>query len=234
VTDGADAERALQSDTTYEQLRSRIESGQLAPGTRIVETDLVSRLGVSRPTMRAAVQRLRADGLLVRRHGAGSRWIVSPLTSADVREIALIMGLLEGAAVRSICRLANAARRRRIAELRELNGQIRRLNTADPPEIGRITELGDRFHRALVDESDLPRLRAYCDSMRVHVRRYVAAYLAHVSHRGSSSSDEHQDIIEAIARGDADGAETAVRANWTHSAERYADAIERVGERGVW
>jgi DNA-binding GntR family transcriptional regulator len=62
----------------YYQVASRIEraitAGTLAPGTRIDnELDLADRLGLSRPTIRRAIQELVDKGLLVRRRGIGTQ-----------------------------------------------------------------------------------------------------------------------------------------------------------------
>lgn len=61
-----------------EQLRQAVESGDLTPGTRLAtEIDLAKHLGVSRPTMRKAMEHLLGKGLVVRQRGVGTR-VVSP------------------------------------------------------------------------------------------------------------------------------------------------------------
>jgi len=56
-----------------ENLKRAIEDGTLKPGERLDnELDLTERLGVSRPTVRQAVQRLVEQGLVVRRRGLGT------------------------------------------------------------------------------------------------------------------------------------------------------------------
>ena len=60
-----------------ESLKQQIEDGRLRPGDRLDnELDLTQRLGVSRPTVRQAVQRLVEQGLVVRRRGVGT--VVQP------------------------------------------------------------------------------------------------------------------------------------------------------------
>jgi len=60
-----------------ENLKRAIEDGTLKPGERLDnELDLTERLGVSRPTVRQAVQRLVEQGLVVRRRGLGT--VVAP------------------------------------------------------------------------------------------------------------------------------------------------------------
>lgn len=56
-----------------ENLKQAIDDGMLKPGERLDnELDLTERLGVSRPTVRQAVQRLVEQGLVVRRRGLGT------------------------------------------------------------------------------------------------------------------------------------------------------------------
>ena len=57
-----------------QHLEHLIESGELAPGTRLEnEIDLADRLRLSRPTMRRAIEYLVDRGLLVRKRGVGTQ-----------------------------------------------------------------------------------------------------------------------------------------------------------------
>src|SRR5262245_63001298 len=57
-----------------EQLEQAIVDGELAPGDRIAnEIALAGELGLSRPTMRQAIQLLVDKGLLVRKRGVGTQ-----------------------------------------------------------------------------------------------------------------------------------------------------------------
>lgn len=60
------------------RLTDLIESGQLSPGTRLEnEITLADQLGLSRPTMRQAIQHLVDQGLLVRKRGVGTQVVHS-------------------------------------------------------------------------------------------------------------------------------------------------------------
>src|SRR3989442_13391914 len=69
-----DAERrGTSSEEVISQLREMIHSGELRPGDRLPpERDLAKLLGVSRPTLRAAIRSLAAVGVLQSRQGAGT------------------------------------------------------------------------------------------------------------------------------------------------------------------
>ncbi|GGT51795.1 transcriptional regulator [Streptomyces purpureus] len=61
-----------------QQLEAAIETGALTPGTLLGnEIDLAGRLGLSRPTVRQAIQSLVDKGLLVRRRGVGTQVVHS-------------------------------------------------------------------------------------------------------------------------------------------------------------
>ena len=54
-------------------LRSLLQGGEYAVGARLPsEPELAQRLGISRPTLREALQTLEEEGAIVRRHGVGT------------------------------------------------------------------------------------------------------------------------------------------------------------------
>src|SRR5687768_14869702 len=84
-----------------------ILSGQLQPGTRLVQTDLADLYGVSRVPVRDALQLLQQRQLAI--PGPGLGLIVRPLSVALVRHIFAMRRLLEiEAAKQSIARLTEA------------------------------------------------------------------------------------------------------------------------------
>ncbi len=63
-----------------EQIEGAIQGGQLAPGDRIAnEVALADQLGLSRPTVRQAIQTLVDKGLLVRKRGVGTQVVNAPI-----------------------------------------------------------------------------------------------------------------------------------------------------------
>lgn len=120
-----------------QRLQAAIESGALPPGTLLGnEIDLAGSLGLSRPTVRQAIQSLVDKGLLVRRRGVGTQVVHSsvrrPLELSSLYddleaagqqpatrvladrleaagpEVAAALGLPEGTAVRYLERLRSA------------------------------------------------------------------------------------------------------------------------------
>src|SRR5678815_4130167 len=109
----APARKRARPQEVYEQLRALIIDGRLAPGTRLVETDVASRLGVSRTPVSGALQRLQQEGYVVDSPTLQqTRPTVAPLTSEDAHELFLLVGALEGlAASRSARRRAGRHQR---------------------------------------------------------------------------------------------------------------------------
>ena len=88
-------------------LRDAILSLRLAPGTRLVEREMVTRLGVSRTGVRAALQSLEAEGLVARGHrGVFS---VAAVSVDEARQIYEVRAALEPAIARLFIARATAA-----------------------------------------------------------------------------------------------------------------------------
>src|SRR2546429_4374803 len=93
--------RGTASEEVIPQLREMIHRGELRPGDRLPpERDLAKLLGVSRPTLRAAIRSLAAVGVLQSRQGAGTFVVKtegSPsLDSSPLRLMASLHGFTSG------------------------------------------------------------------------------------------------------------------------------------------
>ena len=219
----------------YERLRELIIRGRLAPGTRVVETEVATRLGVSRTPVREAIQRLHREGFLVAlAPGLRTQLVVAPLTRDDVEELYLIMGSLEGAAARGVERLTAGARRSLARDLRAANLVFEKEGRSRPVDFDRLFDLHNAFHGRLMDACAGPRLHALLDSVRPQVDRYEWIYAPLVGPDFAETMQEHLAIVRAVREGDAVAAEEAVRANWRNGAARLSEVIDRVGARGDW
>lgn len=219
----------------YARLRDLIVQGALAPGSRIVETEIAARLGVSRTPVREALQRLQQEGFVMGAPGAQqSRLTVAPLTRDDVHELLDVVGALEGLGARRAAKLDVADRRLLVKELRALNQEFARAGRATPVDHGRLYEADERLHRRIVQAGVGPRLLALHEAVKPQAERYIRMYISLLTGDTRSSVEEHDRIIEAIEEGRASDAQEAVDVNWRHAAERLSRVIEVAGERGSW
>jgi DNA-binding GntR family transcriptional regulator len=231
----ASAPHGSRPDQVYVRLRDLIVQGSLAPGSRIVETEIASRLGVSRTPVREALQRLQQEGFVIGAPGAQqSRLTVAPLTRDDVHELLDVVGALEGVGARRSALLETSERRSLAKELRSLNQEFARAGRASPVDHGRLYEADERLHRRIVQAGVGPRLLALHDAVKPQAERYIRMYISMLTSDIKSSSDEHDAIIDAIEEGRANDAQHAVEVNWKHAAERLGKVIAVAGERGSW
>lgn len=224
------------SGETYSRLRDLIVRGQLAPGSRIIETDVADRLGVSRTPVRSALQRLEQEGFIESdsRDGGRSRPVVAPLTKKDARELMYLLGSLEGLAARWTMDLPDEEREQVVDDLRTLNGRMREEAENERPDRNHFFDLDADFHRAFVVPASGSRLQKLHGSYRPQAERYVRFYVTTHQYSLDRSLREHDEIIDAIESGDPEAAEDAVEQNWRSAEERLQRDIEMAGERGSW
>ena len=219
----------------YEQLRTLIVRGQIAPGTRLVEVEIAARLDVSRTPVRAALQRLQQEGYVILSPGLQqARPVVAPLTQGDARELFHVVGELEALAAEGAALLTAAVRRKLVSDLRAKNLELSREAEKASPDHAILQDLDERFHGSYVAVGAGPRLLALHAAVKPQAQRYERLYISMLSGQMSTSVAEHSAIIRAIRAGDSEASHEAVRTNWRNAAKRLATAIERGGERGSW
>ena len=232
------AERPAREDRitqTYERLRELIVWGRLAPGSRVVESDVAERLGVSRTPVRSAFQRLQQEGYIQASDGGKqARLTVAPLTIQDANELFDMVGGIEGVAARRAAEVEPIARARFVAELVELNDALLLASERDRPDQNELFELDTAFHRCYVEAGAGARILALHDAVKPQAERYVRLYISALVGEISSSVREHEVIIQGIKRGDATAAQQAVLLNWENASRRLEEVMASMGERGSW
>ncbi|MCR9069250.1 MAG: GntR family transcriptional regulator [Rhodobacteraceae bacterium] len=190
---------ATQKDA-YDLILEAIDSGVYRPGSRLVESELADRFGVSRTPIREALQRLETQSLLTR---DGRSLIVASLDHAQMAELYAVRQELEGLAAKLA---AQHAAEEEIAVLRDMVAADAAL-LSDPEALARANR---RFHhqihlashnRYLVQQLDL-----VYRSMALMARTSLAA-----AGRGERALEEHAEIVDAIAARDGGRAAQALK-----------------------
>jgi DNA-binding GntR family transcriptional regulator len=229
------ADSVNRSSEVYRRLRALIVSGRLAPGSRVIESEVATRLDVSRTPVRSALQRLRQEGYITAAEtGRQLRLSVAPLTREDARELFGIVGEIEGLGARWTAELPEPARKRLAGELKDLNERLVQCAEEEAIDTEEVFDLHTRFHEHYMLGAGAPRLSALHRAIKPQAERYRRIYSNIFAHESRVSAHEHEEIIAAIAAGDADAAQRAVQVNWRNAAERLAQVIDVLGERGSW
>ena len=229
-------ERSDHVSRVYNELRGLIISGQLPPGARIAERAVVDRLGSSRTPVRSALHRLQQEGFVASSGGGlgrDQRLIVTPLTQSDGRELLVIVGHLEGLAVREAASLPTERRRALVRKLREINRALA-IAARTRGNHARAFELDLAFHRTYVEDVVGPRLLALHRAIKPQSERYTRLYVSVLLDELLTSVKEHEMIIRGIGAGDPAAAQAAVETNWRNASQRLATVIADLGERGLW
>jgi DNA-binding GntR family transcriptional regulator len=203
----------LRRESTAQQvagaLRELIVTGGLFSGAHLREAALAQQLGVSRNTVREAVQILVSDGLVRREMHRGA--YVAELTEDDVRDLFRVRRLVELTAIREI------AGSKETGPLRDaLRGLAAAVESGDRYA---ISEADLEFHRRLVALMDSERLGALYDGVDAEMQLGIARATA-LTVDGSTLLKDHKAIVAALERGDADAAAKRL--------ERHLDTGERL------
>ena len=180
-------------------LRERIASGQLAPGTRLVEEAIGEALGVSRNSLREAFRLLAHERLLT--HELNRGVVVRTLTEQDVVELYRVRRLIELAALRGLGdpedlepdgrdRLAKLADAVYDAEQAATRGNWQDVGTADL-----------RFHRALVELAGSARIEEFMAQILAELR-LVFHVMKDPRHFHEPYIARTREILEALENGD--------------------------------
>jgi DNA-binding FadR family transcriptional regulator len=199
-----------------DQIRSLIESGQVARGARLpAERDLAKQLRVSRPSLREALIALEIEGLLDVRVGSGI-YVRQPGAPAAGGQLENASGPFEVMHARWVIEgecAALAAKRatpEQLRALREAHARMVEATRSDPNPL----EADRAFHVRLAEASGNSALVLLVQTLwDQRVGPLYRALERKIEHPGMAADTlrEHQAIVNAIARRDAAGARAAAR-----------------------
>ncbi len=222
------------ADRAYEEIQRRIVSGDLPPGSRLVEREIAEKLGLSRTPVREAVHRLAQDGFVRWNTGAAyARPVVAELTSEDAAELHEIVAGLESAAARRVAALPLEEREAIVKRLRQRNQEMADAGHREA-DIGELVRLDHAFHAEYLEPVAGARLMKLRLSVKPQLERYARHYSRALARELPLALAEHEAIMDAFLAGDADGAEAAVVENWCAAANRLGNLIRHSGEAGRW
>ena len=182
-------------------LKDAIRKKHYPPGSRIRESDIATRLNVSRTPVREAFGRLQADGLLIINPWRGAQ--VAELDRKQVVELYAMRRALEGTAAMLAAQHASKAEVDLLFDLLNKN-EIKKDDALKQADINR------KFHQALYGAAHnrylLKTLNALSDSLSL-----LKSTTYEITGRAAAAQSQHFDIASAIKKQDPSAAELAAR-----------------------
>ena len=196
-----------------------ILKGVFAPGQRINEPDVASRLGVSRVPVREALRELESSGLVVARKHSGV--FVRELEAAEIRDLYQVRGLLDGFAGRQATGLPLTRKTALLAILDAAAAAMK--DAASLQEVQRYYGENLRFHWALIEACDN---RTLAETYRGVVQKLHLSRLKNLARDVGmqASIAEHVQIVEALRQGDPVRCESLMSRHVGDAYQRLLDA----------
>ena len=228
-TKGAEKVRpARLVDRVYDQLLGRIRSGEFPPDGKLPgEHDLATTFDVSRPIVRDALGRLREEGIVYSRQGAGTFVRPAPaaravLGFAPVETIADIQRCYEFRLTIEPDAAYYAAKRRDEAATRRIEAALEELRDATRHKLHR-EDADFAFHRAVTEAANNHYYLSSIEALKEHI--FVGMHLHGLSLMGPKIRlqrvfDEHRAVYEAIRDGRAEDARASMRQHIEGSRKR--------------
>ena len=190
------------SERLADDLAEAILAGELIPGSRLDEHSLAARFGVSRTPVREALRQLSASGLIdsVPRRGATVKHVTSP----QLEELFVAMGELEATCARLAALSMTPIERRRLEALHDHMSVL-----ADRRKEADYAEANVEFNSSIYAGAHNAVIADMASGMRRRLSPFRRAQFRSAG-RLQRSHGEHDVVVKAILKGDADAAHAAM------------------------
>lgn len=207
-------QRQILADDVYEMLKARVMDHIIEPGGRMNIDSLSRELNVSQTPVREALARLESDGLAKKEPLRG--YTATPLLSpADFEQLFEVRFLLEPwAAARAAEQITPAGRQLLESELEQITDVP---VEGDYDDYRTLAGHDQRFHLLIHRMSGNLLLASMFERTHCHLHIFRLYYGRGI---GAQAVAEHRALVSAIADGDPDRADAAMREHLTASRDR--------------
>jgi DNA-binding GntR family transcriptional regulator len=214
----------------FRDVRRDIIECQLTPGEKLRMDSIAERYGVSLSSVREALSRLSAEGLVVSQPQRGF-W-VAPVAINDLRDITRARIEIESICVRWSIENANSAWR---AELTDTHERLACLDPLDPTTMTVTSEWEAQhqaFHEVLVSRGPNETLKLFRRQLFEKAERY-RRLAGRVVQRERNVAEEHRLIYRAAMKGDGLLTAALLASHIRETAENLEDAPAMTGSEGA-
>jgi DNA-binding GntR family transcriptional regulator len=217
ASNDADRPISTQASSVYDRLQDDILTGQLKPGVKLRLKDLIEKYDTGNSPLREALNRLSANGMVVREENRGFR--VPPASAQELMELTNTRCWLEDIALRESIANGDTEWEERIVLAfhwltRAARGKEESASYTAPEWENHHRE----FHLALISACGSSILMGFCAEL--HQRSFRYRNLAEVvEYRGQHEHEEHGDLQQAVLQRDADLAVEMLHKHYKVTAE---------------
>lgn len=188
-------------DQVIESIKAGIQQGRYVPGQRLVEPDMVRDLHVSRGSVREALRRLEAEGLVQIELYRGAS--IRKMSRRDFIAFNEIREVLEGLAAALAAERIDEPGRTALVDLEQ--------NWARGDRGWTYPKYNEKFHNLIIEASGNNELPVYIEQAKLLFFRLQFHRIERTPAQEKRSQREHDRIVKAILKGDAKAAERAMR-----------------------
>jgi len=207
------------AEKVMDRIRIAVHTGQLSPGVLYSAYQIAEELKVSRSPVREALLRLAEVGVVRLERNRGFRIIVP-----QPREIAEIFAIRLAIELPAVRRVARDADRQIIDQIRQEMDTLQRAALAGDEEV--FSAQDQRLHDLVLAAAGNARARTIVHDLR-ETTRLLGATSADRSRSLFAIYAEHEPVVEAVTRGDADAAEAAMRWHLVHTGRLLVEQAAR-------
>lgn len=193
-------------ERTYLRIRADIVSGKLKPGERLTLDRMRDAYEVSVGTLRENLNRLSSEGLIVAEGSRGFQ--VTPVSAADLREVAAMRCLLEVHALRESFEAGDMEWEGKVVAAHHKLAAMERRMDAEGHSHAQAWKHYDReFHRALISACGSQVL------LQIHAviyDRYLRYQMVAAVYRGEIAAGEHRRLLDCALKRDWKGAQSTL------------------------
>lgn len=191
--------RALLKDRAYDRIKAKLLNDDYPPGTFLSERQLAGVLGMSKTPVKAALERLEAEGFISVSPQQGI--VVRQLSVHEIADQYEIRAALESFAVRS---LAGKLTADQVAQVKA--NLLAHSKLTDTSEVSQGVELDAAFHAQFVEFLGNREIIRVMDQLRERMQRIITQVFRLSPVRIRTSYDEHTAIATAVINGHGDKA----------------------------
>ncbi|HVL09547.1 MAG TPA: FadR/GntR family transcriptional regulator [Burkholderiaceae bacterium] len=218
------------TDRVTSLLRTQITGGTFKAGDVLPPESLIAeRLGVSRTVLREAISRLKVEGLVASKQGKGLVILdarpssVFRLHAANQDDVEELIGIVELRTGFEIEAAGFAAMRRDDSDLAAMRQALADMRAAlDAGQVEAGVDADFAFHQAIARATRNPNYVRFFEFFTELYKKNLLASRSRSAKasRGELAQAEHERIVEAIRKGDAELARAAARTHLENTASR--------------